>query len=340
MGPRTIVVILALALSGCDVSPGRNTVSSGGGSGSTGSSLGQLYVATPNSILHFSNGESASGDLAPQSIISGTNTQLSAPRHLFIDAPDNRLYVPNQGNSSILVFDTVSTLNGNASPTRVIAGDVTELVAPLDVALDPGNNLLYVADGTSVLVFSSASTVTGNAPPVRTINMGFAIGGLGLDAKNNQLWVSDPGNNTVDRLDGASLQNGPAVISANIVGADTGLSQPRSLVVDSANRLLVGNSGTPPGVTIYANASTASGDVLPASNISGSNTTLQSPGQIASGANVASGEVFVLDTLKASILVFTNFSANGNVAPARVIGGAATGMTPNAVNGLAVDPTR
>jgi hypothetical protein len=338
MGPRTIIVILALALSGCEVSPGRNTVSSGGGS--TGSSLGQLYVATPNSILHFRNGESASGDLAPQSIISGANTQLSAPRHLFMDAPDDRLYVPNQGNSSILVFDAISTLNGNAAPTRVIAGDVTELVAPLDVALDPGNNLLYVADGASVLVFSSASTITGNAPPVRTINMGFAIGGLGLDAKNNQLWVSDPGNNTVDRLDGASLQNGPAVIGANIVGADTGLAQPRSLVVDSENRLLVGNSGTPPGVTIYANASSAAGDVLPAANISGSNTTLQSPGQIASSTSVASGEVFVLDTLKASILVFTNFSTNGNVAPARVIGGAATGMTPNAVNGLAVDPTR
>ena len=339
MGQRTIVVILALALSGCEVSPGRNTVSSGGGGGGS-TSLGQLYVATPNSILHFSNGEAATADVAPQSIISGANTQLSAPRHLFIDTPDDRLYVPNQGNSSILVFDTVSTLSGNATPTRVIAGNVTELVAPIDVALDPGNNLLYVADGSSVLVFASASTINGNVPPVRNINMGFAIGGLALDAKNNQLWVSEPGNNTVDRLDGASFQNGPAVMSASIVGADTGLSQPRSLIIDSSNRLLVGNSGSPPGITIYANASTASGDVLPASNISGNNTMLQSPGQIGTSSNVASGEVFVLDTLKASILVFTNFSTNGNVAPARVIGGPTTGMTANAVNGLAVDPTR
>ena len=68
----------------------------------------------------------------------------------------------NQGGSSILVFDNASTLTGNVTPTRVISGNATKLVAPIDVALDTTNNLLYVADGTSILVFSSASTINGN----------------------------------------------------------------------------------------------------------------------------------------------------------------------------------
>ena len=336
---RRIGAILGLTIillaSGC-ISPRRNGNVVNNGGGGTG---GQLYVSTPNSILRYSNAEGSIGNVAPAGTI--TATVLSAPRHLLVDTSADRLYVANQGGSSILVFDNASTLTGNVTPTRVISGNATKLVAPTDVALDTTNNLLYVADGTSILVFASASTVNGNAPPVRNINMGITMGGLLLDVTNNQLYVSDPGDAAVDRLDGASTQDVVGIVGGAIAGPNTKLAQPRGLALDASGRLIVGNSGTPASITVYPNASTATADVIPVGNITGGSTRLQSPQQIALNRNVSNGELYVADTLAAAILIFTNMSsATGNVAPARVISGPNTGLTGSAINGLALDPTR
>ena len=179
------------------------------------------------------------------------------------------------------------------------------------------------------------------SPPVRNINMGVSIGGLLLDATNNQLYVSDPGDDAVDRLDGASSQDVVGIVGGAIAGVDTKLAQPRGLALDASGRLIVGNSATPTSITIYPNASMATGDVIPVANITGSNTRLQSPQQMALNRNVSNGELYVADTLAAGILIFTNMStATGNVAPARVISGSNTGLTASAINGLALDPTR
>src|SRR5215475_6864262 len=222
------VLVLALLLAGCETSPRRTTGSSGGG-GSTG---GQLYVSTASSILRFSDAESSNGNVAPVATMTGL--PISSPQHMFLDTAANRLYVANQGGSSILVYDNASTLTGTSTPTRVISGNATTLVAPFDVAVDTGNNLLYVADGTSIHVFASASTIIGNTPPVRNINMGITIGGLFLDAARNQLYVSDPADNAVDRLDGASSQDVVGIVGGAIAGPDTKLAQPRGLALDAA----------------------------------------------------------------------------------------------------------
>jgi hypothetical protein len=331
----SVVIAFIVMLSGCQVSPGHGNMLSSGING-TG---GQLYVSTPNSILHFINAENISGNVAPASAISGPDTLLSAPQHIFLDTADDRLYVANQGGGSILVFDKVSALNGDVIPTRVISGNATLLMAPLDVALDAVNNLLYVADGTSILVFAGASTANGNVPPVRNINIGIAMGGLLVDTSANQLYFSDPGNNVVDRLDGASSQNGPAIVDGSIAGAKTQLSQPRGLSLSPFGRLIVGNSSPSASITAYLNAATAPGNVAPVAEIAGSNTLLQFPGQIT--LNSASSELFVLDSLRGSILIFADIdTANGNISPARTISGPATGFTANAVNGLAIDFTR
>jgi hypothetical protein len=338
---RRMIALLALIflLVGCQISPRRSTSSGGGGGG--GGTGGQLYVSTANSILHFNQAETSNGNIAPVGTINGSSTQLSSPQHLFLDTANDRLYVANQGGSSVLIFDGASTANGNIAPTRVISGASTKLSAPIDVALDATNNLLYVADGTSILVFASASSVNGNTPPVRNINSGVSIGGILVDATNNQLYFTDPGDNIVDRLDGASSQDVVTVVGGEISGANTGLSQPRGLALDASNRLLVSNSASPASITVYPNAGSNSGNITPTVTISGSNTLLRAPGQIALNRNVGNGELFVLDPLDASVLVFTNAATTGgNVAPARNINGANTGITASAVNGLAIDPTR
>jgi hypothetical protein len=328
------ILLLNLCLVvGC-VSPRRSTASSGGGN--TG---GQLYVATPNGILHFNNAESSNGNIAPVATI--TASQISSPQHLFIDTAADRLYVANQGGGSVLVFDNVSTITGATTPTRIIAGNTTTLVAPVDVAVDTINNLLYVADGSSIRVFASASSVNGNTPPVRNFNLAITIGGIFLDATNNQLYVSDPADNAVDRFDGASTQDVVGLVGGAIAGPDTHLSQPRGLALDATGRIIVSNSANPVSLTTYASAGVATGDVVPVTNINGNLTHLQSPGQIALNRTVSNGELYVVEPLGASILVFTNMAtATGNATPARSISGSNTGLVANAITGVAIDPTR
>jgi hypothetical protein len=341
MRHKWAMIAFLLLLAGCQISPRRGTGGNNGGGGGGGTG-GQLYVTTPNSILRFSSAESSNGNIAPAATIRGASTLLSSPQRLFADTANDRLYVANQGGASILIFDKASTLNGNVSPTRFISGNATLLTGPVDVALDSANNLLYVANGTSILVYSAASTINGNVPPVHNINLGVSIGGLFLDGPNNQLYVSDPGDNAVDRLDSASTQDVVGIVGGAIAGADTRLSQPRGLWLDASGRIIVSNSATPASITLYPSAgSTVGGDLLPVINISGGNTHLQSPTQIALNRNVGNGELFVLDPVAASVFVFTNISTNGgNVAPARTINGSNTGLTASAMNGLAIDPTR
>jgi len=325
-----ILAMLALALGCGSTKPGPGTNNSGG----------QLYVSTPSAILRFNNALTATGNVAPIAIVTGGTTTLSSPQHMLVDTTANRLFVANQGGSSVLIFDSASTMAGNIAPNRTVNGPATTLAAPIDVALDNANNLLYVADGTSILVFAGASTISGNTPPVRSISMGFAVTGILVNATSNQMFVANSAGEAIVRLDGASSQNGAAVVAATITGVNTGLAHPRGLALDGSGRLVASNSAVPTSLTIYANAATANGNATPAANITGAATLLQSPGQVAFNGSVATGELYVVDSLAGSILVFTNEStATGNVAPPRSITGPVTTLVANAVNGLAFDAT-
>jgi DNA-binding beta-propeller fold protein YncE len=321
----------------CGCSDGRLN-GTGGGAGPTG--IGQLYVATNTGILRFNNALGINGNAAPAASITGSATTLSAPQHLLVDPSSNRLYVADHGASSILIYESASTVNGNVAPSRTISGSSTLLAAPHELAFDPVNNLLYVGDGTQILVFQSASTINGNVPPVHNISMGFAVGALFLDLPNNRLYVADTSGSAIDRLEGASLQDGTAVIAATISGANTGLARPQGLAFDSSGRLIVSNAAGP-SITIYANPATASGNVVPAAAISGSSTQLAGPDQIVFSQVQNNGELYVADNLAGGILIYSNMiSASGNVVPSRTVLGTATGLVSNGVNGVALDTTR
>lgn len=331
------VAVALLVISGC--SRGRLNSTGGGGGGGT-TSLGQLYVATNSGIVRFNNALAATGNITPAATITGATTTLSAPQHLLVDPTGDRLFVANAGASSILVFESASTINGNIAPTRTISGSATLLSAPHDLAIDPFNNLLYVADGTQVLVFQSASTVTGNIPPVHNIGMGFTVGAMALDVTNNRLYVADTSGNTIDRLEGASLQNGAAVVAASIAGPNTGLAHPAGLALDSAGHLIVANAAAP-SLTIFSSAATATGNVTPAASVSGTGTQLAGPDQIVLNPTNPNGELYVADKLAGAILIFGNVNTiTGATPPQRTISGTSTTLAANGVNGVALDPAR
>jgi len=333
-----LVFATAFMVAGCAISP-RRLPGGGSGGGGTPGTGGELYVSTPNSILRFSNAESSNGNVTPTATI--TSPTLSAPQHMIVDTNADRLYVANTGGKSILIFDNASTLTGSTLPTRAISGSNTGFVNPIDVAVDTTNDLLYVADGTTIFLFASASTINGNVPPTSTINMGITIGGLLLDVTNNQLYVTDPADNAVDRLDSASTQTVVGIVGGAIAGANTGLSQPRGVALDTSNQLIVANSAAPVSITVYTNASAATGNIAPIANISGSSTNLQSPQQIVLNSNVLNGELYVVDSVSGRVLIYTNISTTtGNLAPARILFGSNTGLVGNQINGIALDPSR
>jgi hypothetical protein len=78
-----------------------------------------------------------------QSLIVGDGTMLDHPTGLAVGS-DGSLYVAYTSGENILVFPRGSS--GNVTPTREIAGDATELVAPQSLGIDEAGKL-YVFDG-------------------------------------------------------------------------------------------------------------------------------------------------------------------------------------------------
>jgi 6-phosphogluconolactonase (cycloisomerase 2 family) len=344
------VLFLLLSVVGCVISPRRTL---GGGPTPTptptGSptptppaATGKLYVSNggTSSILRFDDALTASGNIVPAATISGTNTTLNGPAFITLDVVADRLYVANNGDISILIFDNISTKNGNIAPERAIFGSLTTLVSPTDLSLDKSRDLLYVADDTEVRVFSSASTANGNMPPARTLSLTFAVSAVFIDSANDRLYAADQLGNAIAVFDSASSLNGSVTANRTIQGAATHLNNPGSIQLDGSGRLIISNA-TPPGITIYNSAATANGNAAPAAEIAGSNTGMSTPDQIVVNTS-GTGSLYNADPKAARIAIFSNLNtANGNIAPTRTIFGASTGLTVGGQPvGVALDATR
>jgi DNA-binding beta-propeller fold protein YncE len=109
-------------------------------------------------------------------------------------------------------------------------------------------------------------------------------------------------------------------------GSATGLVTPDSVAVDLVhNELFVANAGAS-SVTVYDRA--ASGNTPPLRTIQGPATGLGNPEKLA--LDLANGEVFVANanppSNNYSVTVYSR-TANGNVAPLRILQGPATGLS-------------
>jgi 6-phosphogluconolactonase (cycloisomerase 2 family) len=331
-----VLLCVAALAAGCVISP-RRTI--GGGPTPTPTPTGspsptpvpgapgKLYVANPNnnSILRFDNANTADANLAPAATIVGTNTTLTSPQHIFIDAGSDTLYVANQG--SVLAFQNVSTHSGtvNIAPDRTITGPATGLVAASDVAFDDSKNLLYVANNRDVLVFANASTATANAPFGHDISVGFVISALFLDSANDRLYLADSGANAIHVFDNASQLNGSVPATRTISGTATQLNQPSGIAIDAVGKLIVSNKGNS-SITVYVNAAAANNNQSPVVTILGASTTLNGPGQIAVNNSTSLVELFVANPGGGNVPIYSDLgSHSGDVPPSRNINGPSTG---------------
>ena len=112
----------------------------------------------------------ASGDTLPLRVITGPQTQLNWPAHVYVDQEHGEVFVANDGESSILVFRV--TDDGDVAPTRVLKGAKTQIKNPTGIFVDTVHDELVVANmGThSATVYPRGAD--GDSPPIRTIRSG------------------------------------------------------------------------------------------------------------------------------------------------------------------------
>ena len=198
-----------------------------------------LYVANGGgNISVYNNASVANGNIFPDRNILGASTALNRPDGIWYDSSSDRLYISNQSNNSITVYNNASTINGDIAPARTITGANTGLNSPVGLWYDPSSDELYVANygNSSITVYNNASVANGNIAPARTIT-GTNTGlngpiGLWYDPSSDELYVANYNNNSITVYNNASVANGNIAPSRTLTGANTGLSTPFYMWLD------------------------------------------------------------------------------------------------------------
>ena len=291
-----------------------------------------LYVVNGgNSVTVYVAG--AHGHAAPIRTISGSNTELSYPQSLALDANENVYATSGAGASEDwLVAVYAAGANGNVTPKRTISGPNTELQYPRGIALD-ADGTTYVlntrAEFWGVTVYAAGAN--GNVTPERTIsgsNTGLVWpSSIALDT-NAEPYVLSQYHCIRGHCSGADQitvyaagANGNVSPIRTISGSNTRLKTPIGVALDADNNIYVANVNN--SVTVYAAA--ANGNVAPIQAIAGPSTGLKSPRGIALGPD---GRIYVMNGWngqKGSVTVYAT-GANGNVAPIQNIHGSKTGL--------------
>lgn len=170
------------------------------------------------------------------------------------------IYVTN-ANNTVTVF--ALDASGNTAPVRTLGGASTGLSLPIGIATDKQGNL-YVANRTGSKVTVYASTANGDVAPTRSITatgmgspQGLAVG------PTDDLYVSTcPGCGSAagGNTGVFHFSNGSSVSDYQIAGANTGMTVPSNLALDSSRNLIVSNSF---GGNVAVFAPGASGNTLP-----------------------------------------------------------------------------
>jgi sugar lactone lactonase YvrE len=268
---------------------------------------------------------------------NGCSSSYSAPATPTAPPVIQNLYVTN--GATVLKFALPATATVDVAPTLNIGGTNTGLNDPHRTAFDASGNIYVTNAGVnSVSVF--APTATGNIPPTLTI----AGANTGLDFPSG-IAIDSKGNIYVANSDGGTSNNGSITVFAagatgnampiaTITGANTGLSFPNGLALDSKGNIYVVNEDSNT-VTEYAASPTGTMNVAPTTTISGTNTGLGAPHALALDT---AGNIYVVNgndgSTGNSVTVYA-VGATGNATPTATISG--TNTTFADPNGIAVD---
>lgn len=270
----------------------------------------------------------AGGNVAPQTTIAGSNTQLGPAEGIAFDAAGN-MYVSNKGvgcvTACVAVFPPGAS--GNMAPLRTICGDKTQLTGLIaGVALDAAGEIYVAVSPESILVFAPGAS--GNVAPIRVITgqgSGLATPiGIALDA-NGDLYVANEtaGSTGIGSVtEYAPGASGAAAPVATIAGSSTLIAEPRGLALSNGSIYVVNGLPGSTSITLYPQG--ANGNVAPTRTISGPNTMLAGPNGVAVDAT---GAIYVTNDASPAFITVYSSGAGGNAAPVQTIAGSATGLS-------------
>ncbi|MBF0492279.1 MAG: hypothetical protein HQM15_05810 [Deltaproteobacteria bacterium] len=238
------------------------------------------------------------------------------------------LYVVDNLNDSVYVYDNLSTLSGAVAASRTISGSNTLITSPTVVAVDTSRDYLYVADTTQqkIIVFSPASTSSGNATPLRTYAGLKRAGAFFYDATNDRLYATDLTDQAIKVWDAIrNLSAGSSPTRTIPLGY-----QPSAFVLDVARDLLYVADPVSVSVKVYENAATLSSSTALTPTRSFTNATNAFVNLNGLALNPDNNILFVSESDYHSIEIFDSASTlSAAVASSRRIVGDATTLTLN-----------
>lgn len=198
-----------------------------------------LYVQVYKALLAYDDASSAPAGAEPTRVVEGPalDSVFDWDSRLVLDTDADRLFVTHY-EGRVAVYESASTIDGEALPDRVIEVDAPVFyIWGLDY--DLARDELYLGDqkdGVGVYVVPGASTADGLVAPSRS------IGGpehpftgpsqLGYDAANDRLVVIDADGADVKVFDGASALDGDVAPSRVLSGDQLPLLRPSSGYLD------------------------------------------------------------------------------------------------------------
>ncbi|HEV8579094.1 MAG TPA: IPTL-CTERM sorting domain-containing protein [Thermoanaerobaculia bacterium] len=290
--------------------------------GFAGAVLADEIVANPSNISEkvssfpfvssFTDG--AADPAAPIRTLTGPAMQMAVPRYVAADLVHGELYVANYSPSSedaVLVY--ALSANGDIAPLRVISGANADLGFVYGMAVDAVHDEIFVVDWSDFAVKVFSRTANGNVAPIRTISLMVRPLAVFLDLAHDELFVSAADHIVVfDRL-----ANGAASPIRDLTGAATQLSDTRGIFVDlEHDELLVADVHFPSPDAVRVFSRTATGNTAPLHSIVGASTGLEIPEGL---TLTQSGEILVANSGESSRYAAFPRTANGDVAPSRVV---------------------
>ena len=217
----------------------------------------RIYVAdSANHRVQVFDGDTLAyiATLGTTGSLGTSNTQFTHPIGVAVSAADNRIYVADQGNRRVQVFDGASR-NYDWIATLGTTGSKgssnTQFYAPRGVAVSAADNRIYVVDSNHcVQVFDGT---TGNYELIATLGTGSDGAsntqfnypqGVAVSSTDNLIYVADYDNHRVQIFDGATRNYIATLGTTGSKGAsNTKFNKPVSIAVSEAdNRIYVADS--------------------------------------------------------------------------------------------------
>jgi hypothetical protein len=307
------------------------------GPGNTANIEGGGYFTLPHTAeqLKVTAEMRAHGARVPVRTIRDTAPTYSS---IGVDVNSNEVIMTDNNLWSYRVFDRLSPTPATDSaitpPKRVVQGDKTGIQFNNGVYVDPANGDIYsVESDTGDRMVRFPRDANGDVSPTSMLHTPHRVYNIAADEGKQELFltVEFPPRVVVYRKHASGEEKPLRMIDGN----DTGLDAPHGIAVDEKDGLLFVNTwghhadftkaGTgrfyPPAIKVYA--LDASGDAKPLRVITGDKSQLDWPGGMK--FDPENGDLYVANDIGQSVLVFANAStAQGNVAPARVIHGPST----------------